>query len=256
MLQYFKLKKVLKMQLLILLLICFSTIIGKEKNLSYVDILSVHPGQLRYSYLNVQEKCKELESKSSNGKLPYDSERSFWSKRNAFLVVRSPVGYILIDGHHTVMAGISLGTKTIPIKEIANYSNLSEEAFWKKAEELGLVYLKAISGKKEIPPREFHLLQDDPNRYFATLVSRKFDADGLHSKGAEYPLWIKIGKDIPFIEFKIADALYQNGLLYEDSPSFQEKARQVLLESQIPGLRVLPEKKHYTEIILNEQLNS
>jgi hypothetical protein len=77
-------------------------------------------------------------------------------------------------------------------------------------------YLYTTSGEKLLPPKKFSELKDDTNRYFAAITARKYTSnpDGSYaSKGALYPLWIKVDKDIPFIEFKIANGLFAKGCL-------------------------------------------
>lgn len=104
-------------------------------------------------------------------------------------------------------------------------------------------------------------LQDDGNRFLAAIAARKCTKRGQPAKestGAEYPLWVKIEKDIPFIEFMISDALTKAGLHYDRSmgsdtnaeplASFIEKAREVLNKNPIKGLKLVPEKTYFMQI--------
>ena len=173
-------------------------------------------------------------------------------------VIEAPFGYVLVDGHHDVLAALALGATRIPVRVVREWKNLSPELFWVKAEEDGLVYLKNFDGTRVLPPKNFKDLVEDPNRYFAAITARKFPlGEGMPSTGAEYPLWIKIGKDIPFTEFRISDTMFRHGLRYtkglenEDPPAYEqlvEVVRRVLLEDPIKGLRVVPQRVHYSEI--------
>jgi hypothetical protein len=110
-----------------------------------------------------------------------------------------------------------------------------------------------MQGQKGKIPLLFSELQDDPNRYFAALIARKCKADGdlKMSIGAEYPVWIKVGKDIPFVEFRISDVLWQKGIIYDykmgDQPPQQlvEAARKTLVEANVKNLRVVPERTKF-----------
>jgi len=226
----------------------------------YVEVHEIHPGQVRYSRANVEEKVSQAVKEGSviqveeSYLLKYDRGRSLFPKSKALPVVRGPDGYVLVDGHHHTLVSLRFHAQTIPVKQIADFSQMSSEAFWEKAEAIGLAHIRSLDGEKRIPPKSFFDLENDPGRYFATITCRKYTADLSASRGAEYPLWIKVGKGIPFIELYISDALQQRGIIYDDSmgksPSaeFVEKARQALVEAEIPGLKVLPKRIHYKDI--------
>lgn len=178
-------------------------------------------------------------------------------------VVKAYFGYVLIDGHHDVIANLALGAEELRVGVVADLSVLEENEFWEEMEKQGWAYLYDLSGNRNIPPRKFYLLEDDPNRYFAALTVRRYaDSKMAESSGAEYPLWIKIGKDIPFIEFKIADILWRHGFAYEyemgeSSPEeFVETARKILVEANNSGLRIVPQRKHFSELGEFESLSS
>jgi hypothetical protein len=231
----------------------------------YLSIDAVFPGQLRYSSQNVEEKKEE---KISSGEARWNSAKHRWdfqhhggkslfSPEEAFPVTKAPFGYVLIDGHHHVLASFALKAPEIPVRVAFDFSHLSETEFWNETEQRGLTHLYNLQGQRKIPPRNFELLEDDPNRYFARLCARKFaHKNSRISSGAEYPIWIKIGKHIPFIEFKIADILWEHGLIYDyksgqnPSDEFVENVRKILKNARIPGLQVIEERTHYSEIIL------
>lgn len=242
----------------------FIVFLSSSLSADYLHIDELTPGQLRFSSKNVQEKVEQALKKGdaiyrfSNGKYEgkYDQGRSIFPEKEALPVVKSCFGYILTDGHHHVLAALLLGLPYVPTKVIADYSDLSVDAFWDEVEKKEWVYLYDLEGEKRRPTSNFCELEEDANRYFAAITARKCGPDGDLSKswGAEYPLWIKVGRDIPFIEFKISDVLHAEGIYYTydlgDQPdeAFMERAREALLEAKIPGLRVVPEKTHWTEL--------
>ena len=70
-------------------------------------------------------------------------------------------------------------------------------------------------------------------------------------------MWLKL--HISYIEFRIADELYKSGFIYDvnkcgDTPSVDviEKARTILLSSNIEGLCIPRICVHYSEININE----
>jgi len=241
--------------------------VTKKSKVFYLHIKEISPSQLRYSSFNVDEKIEEMKKHKDTvwdetreeWKFKYFSGKSPLPEKEAVPLIKAPFGYVLADGHHHVKAAEKLGAEWVPVYLLADMSDLDEEDFWKQSEQLGWAYLNKTNGKKGNPPKSFSELQDDPNRYFAALIARKCDEKGdlKTSKGSDYPVWIKVGKDIPFIEFRISDALWKHNISYDYSmgknPPVElvEKARSALKEENIPGLRLVAERVHYSEISLN-----
>jgi hypothetical protein len=237
----------------------------------YLDCEQIFPTQLRYSSENVQSKIEAIvrakkavwDETSGSWQLMYNDGKSVYGEEDAVPVVNGPYGYFLCDGHHHILASLHFGAQAIPARVIANFSSLDENAFWKEMEKKGWAYPYNILGERATAPKDFKLLQDDPNRFFAALIARKCgpDADLSASRGAEYPVWIKVGQDIPFIEFQIADALWKQGLRYEYSmgenppAEFVEEARKILREAKIPGLRIVDERTHFSKLQLSLREN-
>jgi hypothetical protein len=229
----------------------------------YIPYSQLHPGQIRYASKNVEEKRKKAIATGAALCVnncwiyKYHNGTSIMEEKNALPVVKSVVGYVLVDGHHDVLSSIALGATMIPIKVIADLSHLSVQQFWLEAEKLGLIYPYALGGEYQVPPIHFKDLIDDPNRYFAAIVARKCEGpttSPANSRGFDYPLWRKVGKDIPFIEFMIADIWWNNGIYYTyamgDNPSikFVEKARTVLKKNSIKGLKLVSKRTYYLDI--------
>lgn len=232
----------------------------------FVAIASIAPGQSRYASLNVLEKVTQAQKRGgavrSNGRwLPaYNNNTSIFHENSALPVVKGPEGLVLIDGHHDVRASLELGATYVPVKIVADLSALSVEEFWKVAEEKGYVYPYAKGGSYRRPSKDFNEMEDDSNRYFAAITARKCldeRTDNTNTIGADYPLWVKVGKDIPFIEFRIADALYQNGFTYnlaeeQNNPTGEsvEQAREILKAHPVRGLRLIDTRTYYADIPL------
>jgi len=219
----------------------------------YVEIKQLFPSQIRFSKANVDLKVRKM---GKNRKL-YD-DKSVLALTEALPVVRSQWGYLLIDGHHDVLKSIRVGAKWVPVRVEKDLSHLSRQEFWAYTKEQGWTYLQKINGTTpETPPSSFAEMENDPNRYLAAILARKFPKGSTvlnQSWGAEYPVWIKLGKDTPYIEFHIADALYQENLLYQESwqdnppMDFVEKVRNVLTHANIKGLKVVSRRIHYNQL--------
>ena len=197
----------------------------------YLAIDQLHPGQLRISTLNVADKVKAAKASGH----VHDGGRSILPLAKALPVVRASFGYVLVDGHHDVMASLQLGATTVPVVEVDDLSALSPDGFWDEAHVRGYVYPFDLAGQPRPPPRRFAELVDDPNRYFATITARKCASASqatADSTGPEYPLWVKVGKDVPFLELMISDALTARGFTYKPreplEPALVEKARRLL----------------------------
>lgn len=213
--------------------------LNDQNSFMTISHTAITPGQLRYSKLNVQEKIAALKTKGAlSTPLP---------------VILAPFGPVLVDGHHDTLACIALGIETIPVFVMKDFSHLSVDEFWRQATTEGLVYPYTLDNRYKIPTN-FDALEDDPNRFFAALVARKCtkDKNGIMVAIAspktalgDYPVWIKFGNKIPFIEFKISDTLKAHGIIYDNAwgenvpESFVENARRVLVDNPIPGLKII-----------------
>lgn len=241
-----------------------------DDKVEYVSISEIFPAQIRYSTLNMKDKANRAIIKgdaiwnddAGGWTYKFNDSTSILSHHDALPVVHTSFGYVLIDGHHDVLSSMHLQATTAPIKIVEDMRHLSVDDFWREADERGWSYLYTIEGNKVAPPTAFYELLDDPNRYFAAITARKFTSneDGTYiSKGAEYPLWVKVNKDIPFIEFKISNALYEAGFVYNPdhmgnppAESVTERARQIIIDAEIEGLRVVPYRIHHEKFSLHD----
>jgi len=230
--------------------------IGNVSKPFFVDVKEIIPGQMRYSEDNVDEKVKKfvkggrviekkgefkLAAKTKEGK---KIKAALRKNKDALPVVKAPNGYLLIDGHHHLKASLKVGSKKIPIKVIADYSNMSENKFLKVAQKNHWVYTKDLDLEDKELPKNFDELKDDPNRYFAGMAKGKEKKGVVKSKFAA-PIWIKDKKTLPFTEFRIADAMYAAGIVYnknmpkEEVAGFAEAVKDVIRASDDPVLKDL-----------------
>jgi len=233
----------------------------------YVHYTELHPAQLSYASKDVQEKIGESvrdgnavkDERNKSWKFKHHDGKSIFSEKKQLSVVKARCGYVLLDGHHKVLASIKLGAHLIAIKVIADLSELDDTQFWLEAEKRGWAHPYTIDGIRTIPPRRFEDMTDDPYRWLPYLLKGKIPENGNMKEysGADYPVWLKVGDDIPFIEFKIGQALFKNGIVYDHEmgdnlPAYLvEDCRKILLKAQIPGLRVVPNRKHYSQLAMS-----
>ncbi|MGM0440747.1 MAG: ParB/Srx family N-terminal domain-containing protein [Chlamydiota bacterium] len=240
-------------------------ILACEGGAAYIDISMIRPGQIRYARPNVNKKInkalKKLKVAKREGdgyRLLADNGRSSIPADKAVPVIISPFPtkpYVLVDGHHDVLAAIEMGAKTVPVKVIADLSNLDKAEFYREAARKGYIYYKALGGcDVESYPTSFEVLKADPYRWLVTILSRKCpcreadmenDSESEASQGSyawRYPVFIKSdekGEDLPFVEFIVADIIYNKlesldlcqevqDLTTDPSETLVEKIRQVL----------------------------
>lgn len=228
--------------------------------IKYVSLALIRPAQHRYASMNVTDKINRSENfgfhfDDHNQKVfHFDDGRSIFPEKNAIPAIETPHGYVLCDGHHSAMASFSLGCQTIPVRIFQTIPHPLGEKFWLWAETSNFAYLIDMEGKRRQPPAELDQLQDDPLRYFAAITARKFENPTLQdSFGYDYPLWIKVGKDTPFIEMRIADKLRTHGFIYQygdeqkDLEGLIEAARVILIADPIPNLKLLQNKEKYDQ---------
>jgi hypothetical protein len=229
----------------------------------YVSPKRLQPSQLRYSRKNVADKIQKafgrkdviLDPITGLYRFQHDDGNSIYPLQEAIPAIITPEVLVLADGHHSVLASLELGCPTIPIIPVAQWDGPINQEFWLWAEAQSYAYLLTLEGERKLPPPTLSQLQEDPLRYFAALSARKYDitTDPPTSRGAPYPLWIKIGRDIPFIEMQLATHLYQSGFQYaygDEETRFEhliEQARLILTEKPLDGLKFLPEREHYLD---------
>lgn len=221
------------------------------------------PSQARYSSKNVEDKIinalhKAYISEPAPGtfKLYFDEGRSLYPSNQGLPVIDLNNGsYLLIDGHHSILASKQVGATTAFVRVVEIAEHYPSQAFWAAMEEKGLTYLRNLGGEPCPPPTSFDDLMDDPVRYFVTLARCKVD-ESLNIKkarGYSYPLWLKIGKDVPFVEFKIADHLYKHGFRVDyaemENPnrfeSLVEQARTLLGQHPLPTFRMIYRRERF-----------
>lgn len=226
---------------------------NKIKNLN-VNIQLLYPAQIRYSSKNVQDKIREILSKSSM----FYGDKNFLEFKHAIpAILRSDGTFVVCDNHHTFMAIKALGRTKVAVKTIDVYQG-NNERFWEWAIAHDYAYLETIDGQKVLPPLSWEELIDDPIRYFITKSARKFEQDLTikHSIGYEYPLWVKIKQgQRNFIEFIMANYLYAHGFscTYEDIEDAEifktlvAQARSIFIKHPIEGSDILKTHSHYTK---------
>jgi hypothetical protein len=235
-------------------------------NAEYVHFSQIHPAQIAYASKDVKSKMKEAikegnaikDEQSNSWKFKHFNGKSIFPEKKQLAVVKARCGYVLVDGHHKVLASLKMGAEWINIKVIKDLSHLTDEAFWLEAEKQNWANPYTVYGIRTIPPQRFEDMQDDAYRWLPFLLKGTVPDNGDMSKykGPEYPVWIKVGDGIPFIEFKIARALLQNGIVYTHemgddlSVEFVEQCRAALVKAQIKGLLVVPTRKPFTQIVL------
>lgn len=239
----------------------------------YLPIQFLIPGQEWISVDNIIGKIKKaytepgfVKSKQGEIELAFADGTSAepMTERPKIKVAATEQGYIIIDGHHETCRAILLGSRTVPVEMVEDFTKrhpkMTMEDVWI---ELKSRHLSLFSEAKkpahlaQFPPCLCDLT-DKPNRYLSRLLGMKVvtDAEGkitfAETRGVKHPVWVKVNRGVPFIEFYIADILEKNSIHYDirwgdDVPKeVVEAARQALVIAQANG----PHKDVFKEIFL------
>ena len=219
----------------------------------FVALNFLRPAQHRFAAESVAERIQkaqirgDLVQEGQNYILKFDSGKSLYPLTKAVMAIKFGTSFIICDGHHSILASVNVDAQTFPIRITQDLSHMAEDELWQKLENEGLAYLADIKGERKLPPKSFKDLQEDPLRYFVSLICRKYDEDLKHenSRGCEHPLWIKIGKDIPFIEFILADHLRKYGFICEKSMTQEEliqSALEILIKNPLSNIKLVKDR--------------
>lgn len=200
----------------------------------FVDTALLRPGQVRASFAHAQTKVADYKREAGSGYRLVEGD--------LYDAILTRDGIVIADGHHHLLAGISLGAKEFPIRLVADYSDLSRDQAMLKGKEQGYFFFYDREGL-ERPVTRFSQLLDDPNRLFASLILAKVrqkDDEISISKKVKNPVVIKrMGTEAPFLELKVANALYDADFVYdfgkhgfEPDSEVVEKARELLAEQK------------------------
>jgi len=168
-------------------------------------------------------------------------------------VAATEAGYIIIDGHHETCRAILLGSKTVPVEVVKDFTKrhpkMSMEEVWAELKSHHLSLFSEAKSPEHLAkyPPCLCDLSDKPNRYLARLLGMKVVTDEkgtvtlAETRGVKHPVWIKVNRGVPFIEFYIADILEKSSIHYdlrwgEEVPKdVIEEARHALVLAQANG---------------------
>jgi hypothetical protein len=158
---------------------------------------NLRPTQAIAGMAAVKEKEKKLGKFSK-------TERVAYLKMRPVPVVIGPGGfYYMVDHHHMSLALIKSGHKSLFVKVIADWSDLSTDIFWEKMKASHYTYLKDGEGLEITPadlPVEVTSLRDDPYRSLAYYAREGGAFENINT---------------PFVEFAWAD-FYRKAFTLDD----------------------------------------
>jgi hypothetical protein len=224
---------------------------------AFVAISALIRGQDEISVDNTYVKMRERiaagdvswSDDQNKWKFAHDNGRSSVPLKDPIQVIRGPQGFVVTDGHHDVFLSLYLGAEQIAVEVKDDLSHIPDEDFWIQMKQRQLVLLNADAKTLARNLPEMPAVLDNPNRYLAGMTALKIKAQGLdaqkgerllvtQAKGSKAPLWIKVNGSIPFIEFEIARALKDAGVVYQREwgkdvpPDVLEHARKAMATAQ------------------------
>lgn len=258
---------------------------------AFVPVAAVEAGQNRFSFIRLTAALKKLsklenldndKARNAGYIAAYDHGRSFFPKyrKTTGLYYRGKV-YIL-DGHHRALLSTYLGAETMPMEIIADWSHLDPDAFLVEMYNHGYSYFLNYMGEPQNPLDLCDLLDDPYLALARELLLRvdiqvkviklkkkaknkgampKYKIKILDRRGSSLPIAIKINRDIPFLEFEIADRLRRAGVQWNSADTLTPEIEQKFLEilnqrndSERFAQVLLLEYPTFVEELDNEQL--
>lgn len=228
----------------------------------YLSIQFLIPGQEWISVDNIIGKIKKAHTettfvKNKHGEIDIafadGTSAEPMTDQPKIKVAATEAGYIIIDGHHETCRAVLLGSKTVPVEVVEDFTKrhpkMAMEAVWSELKSKHLSLFSEAKTPKHLAqfPPCLCDLSDKPNRFLARLLGMKVltDEQGkvtlAETRGVKHPIWVKVNRGIPFIEFYIADILEKNSIHYdirwgEDVPKdIVEEARHALVIAQANG---------------------
>lgn len=171
-----------------------------EPGLIEVSTEQLRPTQMTAGYREVGRKCDEWKHMDA-------LHREHLMRELFFPAVKGPDdAYYIVDHHHTALAVLRAGAKTVKVGVIANLDCLAIEDFWIFLDHRTWVHCYDTKGERRpfsSMPKTLTEREGDPYRSLATAVRRK----GGFAKS-----------DLPYLEF-----LWANFFRKEIAPSFLRK---------------------------------
>jgi len=199
---------------------------------TYFPVLALEASQTRFSFVRFRQFLHKALHEKSN----YDHQRALYGMHKKIRAVFYRGKLFVIDGHHRALVSIYAGAQTIPVKIEADLSHLSRAKFVQSMEARGWANWRNYLNQP-MSPVDFCDMIDDPNFQLARLIIRRVNVslengqlNLTRSRGAEFPVAVKINSDVPFFENHIADALRRGGVAFDDRREEQDLGREELAE--------------------------
>lgn len=159
----------LLMVLLFLTHLCTAASVCSSAEAFFADIASLRPSQVWYSQKDTEDKI--IKAHAENGVVyieedikhvpQHNNNTSIYPLKAAIPVIKTSFGFVLVDGHHDVMASRFVEATTIPVKIICDKSEaLDDDAFWSWAADHKYAHLSDLSEKMMKAPLTFAELED------------------------------------------------------------------------------------------------
>lgn len=162
---------------------CSTTLV--QSSLCLCQVMALHPTQFTVGMIEVNDKRKELNDFKGDRLRKYE-------KDHPEPVVIGPGGVLYItDHHHLALALVEAGASSTYCQIVANYSDLTQDAFWSSMQQQGWVYPyergRGPLAYSELPANVTQLT-DDPYRSLVGAVRDAGDIDKSEQPYAEF-LW-------------------------------------------------------------------
>ena len=186
-----------------------------------IDARQVHPTQFSHGWREVVHKQAKMDAMAA------DELKAYLIKKDVPVVIGPGGVAYLTDGHHTLRSLLESkhADKTAYGHILANWSDLTPEAFWARMQASNYTYLKDAQGASQPPsalPDSLLAMQRDAYRGLAWGV---MEARGFHER-----------KDVLFQEFRWADH-FRGKVTWDDADdeAFEDAVKAACVLAQRPA---------------------
>jgi hypothetical protein len=197
---------------------------------TFVPVGALEATQTRFSFerfLAALKKVKKAVKKpwtNDGGRSAYPIERA-----TAGILYRGKI--YITDGHHRALVSTYLGAESIPVQIIDVVPDrVRPKRFFQNLSAQGLSYYKTYQDE-ELAPVDLCEMENDDYLLLARLLLLRVDLNYDNGRitlldvrgNQKNPIAIKVNRDIPFLEFEIADRLRRAGFQWQPGQELTRK---------------------------------
>ena len=199
-----------------------------QGKITYLPTIVLQATQTRFAFVRLLQALRKWgheEGLDDGSRMPHDDGRSPYARHRRITRVYYKGHVYIVDGHHRGMLASYFAAERVPVEIINDadeWDKLSEDEFWARMRADGYSHMTNFRGAA-MAHRDLCDLLDDPYLKLARnllgrvdwRMSRKGHVKIVDVRGAKRAILLKLNRDIPFLEFEIADRLRRAGFIWD-----------------------------------------